>query len=408
MSGESSISWFEHSLVGPTYVVDVVVSPTSLLWTAVFKGCAFTKEELLNTNFKTLITSHGHHGYHDSIVKRVAINRTTNVTMNESGRGRSLERFEESKKRLETPAWMTNLTALDYKKQSSRPRYSDHRRSYSAQRSNTASSGLWLRHTNSSRGPSPAPPGSRPATAGGRFGGNNHHSSWRSASTLCSDTGSNGDNTPTDSVISAFSMRSSVLGTEPLYPPPALPRPSTAYQYPHHHRRPYLGWRSQDSLNDRGADRGFQNSSKFLSPAERLAQSYRQTSSTPAAAASTTFAGQNSVRCQEKNRASFEQKFLHDSIKSVSTAIMEFCNAEDVPQAPPTHYPARVIKPTSRMGKEPHRTKIIWLESSFVSSSTANGETKSKLWNFIFFSVIKLLSLAYCLWWEYHANKRDG
>ena len=312
--------------------------------------------------------------------------------LNGKGRGRSLERFEESKKRLEPPAWMTNQplkNAVDYKTSTpSRIRYSEHRRSYSAQRSNTASSGLWLRNSNS-RGPSPLP-GSRPATAGGRFhevSSSSHQSFSRwSASTLCSESGSNaGDNTPTDSVISAFSMRSSVQGmTEPLYPPPPLPRPYTAaYHYPHHQRRPYLGWRSQDSLNEKDHRGRGQNSSTFLSPAERLAYTYRQTSS--------LLPGQpqqpqqhDLLRCQQGNsRASFEQKFLHDSIKSVSTAIMEFCNAEDVPQPPPTvtsnHAKTR-NNPRASEAKEPHhRTKIIWLESSFVSSSAANGETKSKL-----------------------------
>ena len=288
--------------------------------------------------------------------------------MNNCGRGRSLERFEESKKRLEPPAWMNQpLDHLNYKNQSAAPtriRYSEHRRSYSAQRSNTASSGLW-RNSTSSRGPSPAP-GSRPATAGGRFHASHQFSRW-SASTLCSD-GSNGDNTPTDSVISAFSMRSSALGTptQPLYPPPPLPRPSS-----NHVRRPYLGWRSQDSLNEHNDYYRNKSSVHFMSPAERLASTYRKSN------ISALGLHPEAKRCHlqrggEGGRASCEQKFLHDSIKSVSTAIMEFCSAEDVPQPPPPQL--------SSTNFAPRKSRIVWLESSFVSAAaTTNGDCKSKL-----------------------------
>ena len=301
--------------------------------------------------------------------------------MSNGGRGRSLERFEESKKRLEPPAWMTQpVGALDYKASTSssansRIRYSEHRRSYSAQRSNTASSGLW-RSSTSSRGPSPAP-GSRPATAGGRFHASHQFSRW-SASTLCSD-GSNGDNTPTDSVISAFSMRSSALGTptQPLYPPPPLPRPSSS-----HIRRPYLGWRSQDSLNENNDDyQRKPSSTHFMSPAERLAYSYRKANASTPGLHQASLATKRQEGIHRACRASYQQTFLHDSIKSVSTAIMEFCNAEDVPQPPPPTPPA--VKYAHRRAKDHHRTRIVWLESSFVSAAaataTANGESKSKL-----------------------------
>ena len=277
---------------------------------------------------------------------------------NGHGRGRSLDRFEQSCKRLDPPAWIRQQSPLpplnkEAGSKSSRPRYSDHRRSYSAQRP-SASTSFW-RPPPTSRDPSPLP-GSRPATAAGRFHGG-QFSRW-SASTLCSDGGqfSNGDNTPTDSVISAFSMRSSLHAgpcTEPIYHPPN----NLLRVKPHH--KPYLGWRSQDSLvNDHDT------SARLLTPAERLAQSYKKRGSTQAT---------QKRRCHLDNASS--QQLVHDSIKSISTAIMEFCQAEDVPQQRPD---------TSNHGQRQKRQKgrIIWLESSFVSSANCQAnidETKSKL-----------------------------
>jgi hypothetical protein len=55
---------------------------------------------------------------------------------------------------------------------------------------------------------------------------------------------------------------------------------------------------------------------------------------------------------------------VHDSIKSVSTAIMEFCQAEDVPQPPPPQPP---VGPVRR--RKEQRTQIVWLESSFISKN---------------------------------------
>ena len=293
-------------------------------------------------------------------------------------RGRSLNKFQQSLKRLDPPAWIRQQSPLPplvtEEPKRTRPRYSDHRRSYSAQRGAvpSASASFWRTTTSSSREPSPGP-GSRPATAAGRFQ-SSHFSRW-SASTLCSDGQfSNGDNTPTDSVISAFSMRSSFQGTEPIYHPPSLlpvPGRPPNNSYSNHIKRPYLGWRSQDSLIN-GAG-GSVSESRYLTPAERLAWSCKQQQQRASSAGG--FGGGGSGpggggSLHRHNRAMQQHQMVHDSIKSVSTAIMEFCQAEDVPQPPP---PLPAAPSIPRRRKE-HRAQIVWLESSFISS-----EAKSKL-----------------------------
>jgi len=306
---------------------------------------------------------------------------TTESVDGDIDRGRSLNRFQQSLKRLDPPAWIRQQSPLPpvisiEEPKRTRPRYSDHRRSYSAHRGTavpSASASFWRTTTSSSREPSPGP-GSRPATAAGRFQ-SSHFGRW-SASTLCSDGQfSNGDNTPTDSVISAFSMRSSLQGTEPIYhPPPMLPvmgRPpyggagggySTTTT-----KRPYLGWRSQDSLINGGAV-AEDGKSRYLTPAERLAWSCKQQQQR----ASSGLGGGGLGLNPRQARVLHQHQLVHDSIKSVSTAIMEFCQAEDVPQPPPP-MPLPAVPPAVRRRKE-HRAQIVWLESSFVSS-----EAKSKL-----------------------------
>ena len=308
--------------------------------------------------------------------------------------GRSLDRFEQSLKRLNPPAWIRQQSPLppyagrQEPGQSStsrtRPRYSDHRRSYSAQRNgegthpSASNSSFWrTTATNSSREPSPGP-GSRPATAGGRFQSSTF-SRW-SASTLCSDGQlSNGDNTPTDSVISAFSMRSSVLGAEPpSYPAPILtPRPPSSAMHHLLPKRPYLGWRSTDSLNAKGDSDDRTSTSAFMTPAERLALSYRRAVASPLPFSSSSRNGhalREGQRPASRLAKAVESNFVHDSIKSVSTAIMEFCQAEEVPPPPPAstrHAKAAgnaPLEPEMRPRRKEPRMQIIWLESSFVSS----------------------------------------
>lgn len=276
----------------------------------------------------------------------------------EHSRGHSLDRFQQSKKRLDPPLWIrhqTPLPPLSIHREASRPRYSEHRRSYSAHRNTTATSAstsFW-RH-GSSREPSPGP-GSRPATAAGRFQSSSF-SRW-SASTLCSDGGqfSNGDNTPTDSVYSAFSMRSSIVNAEPpCYRPPQYRAPSSQQ------RRPYMGWRSQDSLVAT-------EETRFLTPAERLAHSYKKDVRQPSS--------KNNGRVVP----AFPQQhqLVHDSIKSISTAIMEFCQAEDVPSLPTG--PCIRSSATAAAVGGGRRNRIVWLESSFVTSTppTAVGNNNS-------------------------------
>lgn len=320
-----------------------------------------------------------------------------------SVRGRSLERFEESLRRLDPPRWMnrqasTTTTSHDYSSTSStvgqryvspasaaassqvdndilsraqsRPRYSEHRRSYSAHRSGSTSnsSSYWKTdcvppRTPSSRGPSPGP-GSRPATAGGRFHGSSF-SRW-SASTLCSDSAgySNGNNTPTGSVVSGYSARSSLPGGDSgMYNPYGHQR----HQLLTSHQKPYMGWRSQDNLMD-----GSAHSSKCTTPTERLAYSYRRAHMSGGGEGGPNNAYAASLS-QSLPRNCLSEQYVHDSIRSVSSAIMEFCRAEDVPPPPP---PARRRGRSKDTAAGHQRAKIVWLESSFVSSNT---NPKSKL-----------------------------
>jgi len=132
-------------------------------------------------------------------------------------------------------------------------------------------------------------------------------------------------------------------------------------------KRPYLGWRSQDSLINGGAV-AEDGKSRYLTPAERLAWSCKQQQQR----ASSGLGGGGLGLNPRQARVLHQHQLVHDSIKSVSTAIMEFCQAEDVPQPPPP-MPLPAVPPAVRRRKE-HRAQIVWLESSFVSS-----EAKSKL-----------------------------
>ena len=95
-------------------------------------------------------------------------------------------------------------------------------------------------------------------------------------------------------------------------------------------QRPYLGWRSQDSLINAGDnEQDLYRSSrapKYLTPAERLAHTYhhrsRSSSSNRYGVAQQYHHHQRPG--MSKNYAS--DQIVHDSIKSVSSAIMEFCS----------------------------------------------------------------------------------
>lgn len=196
---------------------------------------------------------------------------------------------------------------------------------------------------------------------------------------------SNGINTPTDSVTSAFSNSfHGGANTEPLYHPPPYPAPVYNPKSFSQTRRPYLGWRSQDSLHSEDPhQRTSRTTSKYLTPAERLAYSYRHGGRSTSASAGNRY---NVVPLHQRHHTGLSKgyvsdQYVHDSIKSVSSAIMEFCKAPDVPDNIRTPSRSRMRSGGSSSGgngsrNKEHRSQIVWLESSFVS---ANPETKSKL-----------------------------
>ena len=79
--------------------------------------------------------------------------------------------------------------------------------------------------------------------------------------------------------------------------------------------------------------------------------------------------------------------FVHDSIKSVSCAIAEFCKADDVP-ALPTSAEDKIRRRRNRTTRsrtgdsenqyqQPPKSRLVWLESSFVSSTTNVNKNNS-------------------------------
>ncbi len=79
--------------------------------------------------------------------------------------------------------------------------------------------------------------------------------------------------------------------------------------------------------------------------------------------------------------------FVHDSIKSVSCAIAEFCKADDVP-AMPTSAEDKIRRRRNRTTRsqtgysenqyqQPPKSRLVWLESSFVSSTTNVNKNNS-------------------------------
>ena len=320
------------------------------------------------------------------------------LTRSQSRQNR-LDRFERSSKRVNTPSWMPEVkTSSDNKgdeegaattttsaeaaaangtlhtESSSRfrdpessgvrLRYRDYKQQRAASASSTyrcsaasSSSSQWRppsrtsvsRTPNSvSREPSPSPYGPKfLVTSSAGAGGAGLR--W-STSTLC-DSAYSGNNTPTDSCVSGKSMCSNR---------------STLMQRAGANTKPYIGWRSQDNLV----------SGRMTTPTERMAYSLRrgsnnmtnsgsarswtQSSSTP------TFFQQQSRPRDERQVA--EHQLVHDSIRSVSTAIMEFCKAPDVPLPPPDE---DTLKRRHRSKERQQRSRVVWLESSFVSAAAA-------------------------------------
>ena len=197
-----------------------------------------------------------------------------------------------------------------------------------------------------------------------------------STSTLC-DSAYSGNNTPTDSVISECKSNASSRSF--------LHSSNTMRQ------KAYLGWRSQDNLLDSKL------STLSNDPTQRLAYTYKQGILSGRASASGAFSGgsrlasdsfgniDGGMRSQSYSRSlprncfgsqlhelsykpqqqqKDQQTELHESIKSVSSAIMEFCKAEDVPLPPPDD---RTRRRHIRTKDQHQKARVVWMESSFVS-----------------------------------------
>ena len=207
-----------------------------------------------------------------------------------------------------------------------------------------------------------------------------------STSTLC-DSAYSGNNTPTDSVISECKSNVSTRSF--------LHSSSNTLQHSSNTRQKlYLGWRSQDNLLDPKL------STLSNDPTQRLAYTYKQGILSGRASVSGTvsdrsrglsnddFGGARSqsysrslprncfgsnLHHLSSNQPQEQQIELHESIKSVSSAIMEFCKADDVPLPPPDDITKRRH---IRTKDQPQKSRVVWMESSFVSgkdSENTNG-----------------------------------
>ena len=190
-----------------------------------------------------------------------------------------------------------------------------------------------------------------------------------STSTLC-DSAYSGNNTPTDSVISQDVSTRSFLHSSNANPI---------------RQKLYLGWRSQDNLLDSKL------STLSNDPSQRLAYTYKQgiLSGRASVAGSfpdrgrqsnSDFGGSRSQsytrslprNCYGSNHQPLSNHLqpldqpndLHESIKSVSSAIMEFCKADDVPLPPPDE---NVRRRHIRTKDQHQKSRVVWMESSFVS-----------------------------------------
>jgi hypothetical protein len=180
---------------------------------------------------------------------------------------------------------------------------------------------------------------------------------------------STGQNTPTDSVVSGRSILdvgSGIGGISGGYSRPA--------------QKPYLGWRSQENVATSSDVRGGRNT-----PNERLASSLRRSQQSGLDRTTTQFGSLNSSltgSSQWRGSGRYSRDgtpgpadwFIHDSIRSVSSAIAEFCKADDVPAAPiSAEDKIRRRRGRTRVRGESDyqpKSRIVWLESSFVSSTT--------------------------------------
>ena len=204
-----------------------------------------------------------------------------------------------------------------------------------------------------------------------------------STSTLC-DSAYSGNNTPTDSVISE--CKSNVSTRSFLH----------SSSNSNMRQKLYLGWRSQDNLLDSKL------STLSNDPSQRLAYTYKQgilsgrasvsgaVSDRGRGLSSDDFGGARSQSYSRSlprncfgshlnhlpsNQPQEQQNELHESIKSVSSAIMEFCKADDVPLPPPDDNTKRRHIRT----KDQHqKSRVVWMESSFVSGKD-NGNANENI-----------------------------
>ena len=199
-----------------------------------------------------------------------------------------------------------------------------------------------------------------------------------STSTLC-DSAYSGNNTPTDSVISECKSTISTRGF--LHSSNSNPS----------RQKLYLGWRSQDNLLDSKL------STLSNDPSQRLAYTYKQGILSGRASVAGAFPdrGRQSVsdfggsRSQSYTRSLPRNCFgsnqnhltnhlqpldqpndLHESIKSVSSAIMEFCKADDVPLPPPDE---KARQRHIRTKDQHQKSRVVWMESSFVSGKACGA-----------------------------------
>jgi len=121
-------------------------------------------------------------------------------------------------------------------------------------------------------------------------------------------------------------------------------------------KKPYLGWRSEENLND-----GIRNLSN--TPNQRLANSLRTSKLSGSL-------GSGLAVSPWRKETYKEDWYIKDSIKSVSSAIAEFCKAGDVSVSCLEEVPKVKHKNRSRCrDKWKEKPRVVWLESSFVSGN---------------------------------------
>jgi hypothetical protein len=134
-------------------------------------------------------------------------------------------------------------------------------------------------------------------------------------------------------------------------------------------RKPYIGWRSQENISQC-------QDMHCNTPSQRLAYSLRKSKQSGSL---NSIVAEDSPR--HKNVTKSNDWYIQDSIKSVSSAIAEFCNADDSSTLPTSQEELLAKKHRSRGRCRDHsepKAKIVWLESSFVSTKTSDENVAKK------------------------------